>query len=68
MVSQLIDSATRSAAEALAEAIQRERIATGPGTARAAELAGVVASWMATMVEVRQVEWFEFQAADTRAA
>ena len=59
-LSQLIDGATRSAVEALAEALWDQRIACTSGTARAAKLAACVAAWMTTIVEVRELEWFVF--------
>ena len=59
-LSQLIDGATRSAAEALAQMMLKQRIGGTSGAAKAAELAASVEAWMTTVVEVRELEWFVF--------
>ena len=63
-LSELIDGATRSAAEALAQVVSDRQIAKTSGTARAAALAANVEAWMATMVELRELEWFVFEPDD----
>jgi hypothetical protein len=60
-LSLLIDGATRSAAEALAQLMMDGPIAGTSATARAAELAAKAEAWTATMVEVRELEWFAFE-------
>ena len=60
-LSELIDGATRSSAEALAQLVVDRPIAGTSATARAAELAATAETWAVTMVEVRELEWFVFE-------